>query len=194
MHLEQQRGRRADGAFVVGEAGPVGRADLDDLRPRGGEDLRDAERAADLDQLAARDDDLAPRASAARASSRAAALLLVTRAASAPVSVGEQPFEAAGALAAAAGREIDLEVAGGGLKGRQPRRDLRGQRRTPEVGVQEDPGGVQHPAQGRSEPRLETEAEALRKPLEPVAELRARRAAPPPAPAGAPRARRALGW
>ena len=49
----------ADRVRVVGEAGAVGRPDLDQPGSGLGEDVRDPEGAADLDQLAAADDDLA---------------------------------------------------------------------------------------------------------------------------------------
>ena len=58
---------RTDRALVVGEPGAVRGADLDQPRARRGEDLGDPEGAADLDQLAARDHDLAARRRARRA-------------------------------------------------------------------------------------------------------------------------------
>ena len=87
VRAQDRAGALAERRRVVGQARAVGGADLD--QPRAGlrDDLGDAEAAADLDQLAARDDDLAPRpASAAAASSTAAAQLLTASAASAPVS------------------------------------------------------------------------------------------------------------
>ena len=45
--------------LVIGKLGLVGGADLDQPRRARGHDVGDAERAADLDQLAARDDDFA---------------------------------------------------------------------------------------------------------------------------------------
>ena len=45
---------------VVGQARAVGRPDLDEARAGLGDDLGDAEAAADLDELAARDDQVAP--------------------------------------------------------------------------------------------------------------------------------------
>ena len=73
------RSRRSRVRFVV----PTSTSRAPGLR----HDLGDPERAADLDQLPARDDDLAPApASAAAASSTAAAQLLTASAASAPVS------------------------------------------------------------------------------------------------------------
>ena len=51
---------RARRLGVVGQAGAVRGADLDQARAGLGDDLRDPEAAADLDELAARDDELAP--------------------------------------------------------------------------------------------------------------------------------------
>src|SRR5581483_11455675 len=59
VHAQEERSLRADRALVVGGPRPVGRPDLDQPRARAGEDVRDAEAVADLDQLAARDDHLA---------------------------------------------------------------------------------------------------------------------------------------
>ena len=78
---------RPDRRLVVGGPGAVRRADLDEARAGAREHVGDAEAAADLDQLAARDDHLAARRRARRArAARAAALLLTTSASSAPVS------------------------------------------------------------------------------------------------------------
>ena len=60
MHAEQEGGSVADCALVVFEARAVRRADLDEAGPRAREHLGDAEAVADLDQLAARDDNVAP--------------------------------------------------------------------------------------------------------------------------------------
>ena len=64
--LSKQSGVRTDRALVVARVGLVRRADLDELRARQREDLGQPERAADLDQLAARDDDLLVRSRAPR--------------------------------------------------------------------------------------------------------------------------------
>ena len=60
MHPHQRGRVGPDRALVVGDPGPVRRPDLDQARTRGRQDLGDPERAADLDQLPARDDHLAP--------------------------------------------------------------------------------------------------------------------------------------
>ena len=56
---QQRRRVGAEGALVVGDAGDVGGADLPEDSAADDQDFRDAEAAADLDELAARDDDLA---------------------------------------------------------------------------------------------------------------------------------------
>ena len=61
VHAQERRRPIADRRRIVGGAGPVGRADLAQDRARLRHDVRHAEAAADLDQLAARDDHFAPR-------------------------------------------------------------------------------------------------------------------------------------
>jgi hypothetical protein len=60
MHAQQQRGLVSDGAGVIGGAGAIGGAHLDQFRAALGHDIGHAEAAADLDELTARDDHLAP--------------------------------------------------------------------------------------------------------------------------------------
>ena len=59
MHAEQHSRLRPDRPLVVGRARAVRRPDLDEPRARAREHVGNAEAVADLDQLAARDDDLA---------------------------------------------------------------------------------------------------------------------------------------
>ena len=59
MHAEDGGRVRRDRPLVVAGVGLVGRAHLDELHAAGRHDVGQAERAADLDQLPARDDDLA---------------------------------------------------------------------------------------------------------------------------------------
>ena len=58
VHLQEHAGIGADGVGVVLEMGAVGGADLAQGGAGAAHDVGDAELAADLDQLAARDDDL----------------------------------------------------------------------------------------------------------------------------------------
>ena len=59
MHLEQERGCRTDGRQIIRGMRAIGCPNLNELRARAGHDVRHAERAADLDQLAARHDGFA---------------------------------------------------------------------------------------------------------------------------------------
>ncbi len=54
MHLHQRGGVGADRAFVIRRVGAVGRADFDEPRARAAHHVGHAERAANLDQFAAR--------------------------------------------------------------------------------------------------------------------------------------------
>ena len=60
MDLHDRRGVGTDRRGVVLEMRAIGGADLDQSAAGAGHDVGNAEGAADLDQLAARDDDLAP--------------------------------------------------------------------------------------------------------------------------------------
>src|SRR5437764_12600446 len=60
VDAEEEGGLRPDRALVVGGARPVRRPDLDEAPARACEHLRDPEAVADLDQLAAPDDDGPP--------------------------------------------------------------------------------------------------------------------------------------
>ena len=60
VDAQEQRGVRPDRALVVGGARAVRRPDLDEAGAGAGEHVGDAEAVADLDQLAARDEHLAP--------------------------------------------------------------------------------------------------------------------------------------
>jgi hypothetical protein len=58
VHLHQQAGARADGGFEIPRVAAVGAADFDEPGARALHDVGHPEGAADLDQLAPRDDDL----------------------------------------------------------------------------------------------------------------------------------------
>ena len=61
MDLENHGRIGRDGALVVAQMRAVGGPDLDELGTRGRHDIRDAEAATDLDELATADDDLLAR-------------------------------------------------------------------------------------------------------------------------------------
>ena len=60
VHAQEHRGRVRQRALVVGDPGPVRRADLDEAGARAGEHVGDPEPVSDLHELPARDDDVTP--------------------------------------------------------------------------------------------------------------------------------------
>src|SRR5579871_2318842 len=86
MHAHQHARFIADRAFIVFDLRAIRGAYFAKHCPAFRHDFRNAEAVSDFDQLAARDDCLAPFARAARTNRTAAAQLFTTIAASAPVS------------------------------------------------------------------------------------------------------------
>jgi hypothetical protein len=144
MDLQEQRRVAVDRRLVVAQVRAVGGADLDQAHARRRHDLGHAERAADLDQLAARHDRRPtlrePREheqhrgrvvvhdQRARRAGQQTQLVLDRRTARAALAAGEVEFE----IAVAARRDLDRA------------RGTRRERRTSEVGVQRDSGRIDH--------------------------------------------------
>ena len=126
----------------------VGGADLDQACAGARHDVGHAEGAADLDQLAARDDHLAARRPARSApAARRPALLLTAVAASAPVSRHSQRRDVVVALAAPAAVAEVVFQRGRRAHGLDRRLDrLLGQQRAAEIGVQDRAGEVEDAA------------------------------------------------
>ena len=147
VHAQHGARLRPERLRVVGRARAVGRADLAQPRARALDDLGDAEAVADLDQLTARDDDLAPAGlRREREHERGGAVVDAERRLGAG-QLADQRGDVILARAAPARREIELEIRvarGDRLHVRE--RGL-GQRRPAEVRVQDDAGGVEHRAQ-----------------------------------------------
>ena len=186
VDAQEQRRLRPDRALVVGRARSVRRPDLDEPRARAGEHVRDPEAVADLDQLAARDDDLAAlRERGEREQHRGRVVVDDDR----RLGAGEpaqQRRQVILARAAGAGGEVVLEV-GVAARGRDPLERRLGERRAAEVRVHEHAGGVQDAAERRPPRRGELHVEprradrpARRRPGSPRARARARPARPRP--------------
>ena len=138
----QRGGVRADGAFVVGQAGDVRGADLAEDGPADGHDFGDAEAAADLDELAAGDDHFLARGQGTQNDHRGGGVV-VDRGGRLRPGQPANPF-ADGVLArrSLAGFQVhfQVEIAAGRFVSRAGRR--LGHRRPAQVGVQDDAGGV----------------------------------------------------
>jgi hypothetical protein len=149
VHLEQRRGVGPDRLFVVREVRAVRGADLAQAAARGLEDLGDAERAADLDQLAARHDHLASCRERVERQEHRARVVVHRRRGLGAGDAAQQRLEVRVALAALARLEVVFQI--GRRSGRRDDRvdgDFR-QERAPEIGVQHRPGKVEYAPQRR---------------------------------------------
>ena len=154
VNAEDGGGVLGDGVGVVGGSGAVGGADFDERGPGVAEDVGDAEAAADLDGLSAGDDHFTSRRVGGAVSGHGEVEgggVVVDGDAGLSAGQGlERRLEVVGAGASGAGVEVVLEVGvsagcirhgdGGGFRDRG----------ASEVGVDDDSGGVDDAAQGRS--------------------------------------------
>ncbi|OQC35601.1 MAG: hypothetical protein BWX64_02387 [Acidobacteria bacterium ADurb.Bin051] len=155
VDLEEERGLGGQRPFVVGEPGPVRRPDLHEPGAGGGEDLGDPERAADLDELAARDDHLPPGGEGREHEHERRRVVVDDQP---RLGAGQRREQGAGPgvpVAAPAAREVELEVAAGVEEPGEGRGHAPGERRPAEVRVQEHAARVEHPAQRGAELRGE---------------------------------------
>ncbi len=151
VHLEDRPGARADRVAVVRQARLVRRADLAQLAARRREDVGHAERAADLDQLAARDDDLLVAGQRAQREHDRGGVVVHDDEAGVGKQLGHQIVEVTEPVSPAALFESVFEV-GVVLRGHgQAGRGFGGQDRPPEVGVDDHAGRVDHPARPRNQ-------------------------------------------
>ena len=132
---------------------PVGRADLAQHGAAAQHDVGDAELAADLDELAAGDDDLLAMGERLQREQDGRRVVVHDQRVLGAGEPPQQPLHVAVAGAALLGGEIELEVRVGGRHRRHPLERLRAQQRAAEVGVQHDAGGIDDRPQ-REQPRL----------------------------------------
>ena len=146
MDLEDEAGIRPDRGLVVLEVGAVGGADLRQQRAGAGHDVRHAKGAADLDQLAARDDRPPPQAQRVEDEQDGRGIVVDHGRVLGPGQLAQEAAKVIVALAAPAGREVELERQGAahGLDRGLDRRF--GEQRPAEIGVQHGAGEVEHRA------------------------------------------------
>ena len=154
MDPQEQRRLGANRALVVGGTGPVGRPDLDEVCARPLEHVRNPEAVADLDQLAARDEDLAPLRERGQCEQHSGGVVVHDQGRRGP----GQPAQEAGDVilprAACALAKVVLEVRVGAAHLDRPLERRRGERRSAEVRVEDHAGRVQHPPQVRARSSL----------------------------------------
>ena len=147
MDAEQQRRSLVDRALVVGGARPVRRPDLDEPRARACEHVGDAEPVADLDQLAARDDHVAPFGERSEREQQGARVVVHDERGFGAGEPAQDRGDVILARAAPSFGEVVLEirVAAGRLDRALERGG--GERRAAEVRVDDHPRRVEHPAE-----------------------------------------------
>ena len=161
MHAQEQRRLRPDRALVVGRARPVRRPDLDEARARAREHVGDAEAVADLDQLAARDDDLATLGQRCEREQERGRVVVDDERGLGAGEPAQQRREVVLARAARAAREVVLEVRVAGRPRATRSSAACGQRRAAEVRVHEHARRVEHAAQSRPPRRRELRRQPL---------------------------------
>jgi len=151
--MDPQDGRRPraalEGSRVVAQVGAVGGADLDQPGAALLQDLGDPERAADLDQLAARHQHLAAGGQGGERHQHGGGAIVDHQRRLGAGEAGEPALDPGAALTAPPGGEVELEtrVAPRHLLERRARRGR--QRGAAEIGVEHHTGGVEHPPQRR---------------------------------------------
>ncbi len=153
VDLQDQGRAGGEGAAVVREVGPVGRADLEELDTGPLHHCRDAKGPADLDQLAPGHDDGPAHREGVQRQQQGGRIVVDDMGRLGPGEQRELGGEPAQARAATTGLEVELEarvaLCGPGDSG--PGRG--GERGAAQVGVQQDAGGVQDPSRmGRGQP------------------------------------------
>ncbi len=131
--------------------GAVGRADLDQGRAGGGHHLGHAEGAADLDELATRDQDLAVAGQRGDRQQHRGGVVVDHRRRLGAGQRAQQLLDQAVAVAAAAGGEVVLEVVRRGHRRQHLGQRSVGQQRAAEVGVDHGAAQVEHAAHPRRE-------------------------------------------
>ena len=142
VHLEQQRRVRSDRAPVVLGMRPIRRPDFDEPGAGRFDHVRQPERAADLDQLAPRDEDLAAAGQRLDRQHQRAGVVVDREG---RFGAGEQR-ELAGdgiqPVAAATGREVQLQIPVVRRRARGRRGGRRRQQRATEIGMERDAGRI----------------------------------------------------
>ena len=149
VHAKEDCRLGADRLLVVGRARSVRRSDLDEASAGPGEHVRDPEAVTDLDQLAARDEDVAPLGERGQCEQHRRRVVVHDERGLGPGQPAQDPGDVVLPGAARAGAEVVLEV-------RVAAADLahavesRFRERSPaEIRVHDDAGGVQRPPEPR---------------------------------------------
>ena len=142
MDLEEQRRVRPDGLGVVAQVRAIGRTHLAQAGPAPQHDVGDAELPADLDQLAPRHHDLAAAGQRLEGQEDGRGVVVDDQRV---LGAGEAPQETVHvgvARSAFLGHEIQLQIAVGRGDRRHPGDRGVAEEGAAEIGVENDPGGI----------------------------------------------------
>ena len=147
MHPQDCARRVANRERVVADSRAVRRADLAETRAGLRHDIRHAEAAANLHQLAARDQHLSSARQCRQHQQRRSGAVVDDDRRFGARDVAQQPFGVHVPSPSLAFGEVVLEVGVSGAERANPFQRRRGQRRASEIRVNDDAGGVDHGAQ-----------------------------------------------
>ena len=163
MDLQEHSRLGADRIAVVVQMRAVGRAHLAQPRAARGHDLRNAKRPADLDELASRDDHLAPRREGVDRQEQGRRGVVHDVRGFRPREQPEQLRDPGRPRAALPGLEVELEIAVARGRLDQALERSTGERRAAEIRVQDHARRVQDPARERRLEASRAEADLLGK-------------------------------
>ena len=155
VDLEDQPGVGGKRGAVVAGVGAVGGADLDDARPGPRHDVGHPEGAADLDQLAARDDRLAALRQRVQGEEHGGGVVVDDGGVLGAGQLDEEVAQDRVALAALAAVEVELERERVAHRGHRGLDRLLGEEGAAEVGVEHGAGEVEDRAHLRARGRVE---------------------------------------
>ncbi len=161
VHAQEQRRLRPDRGLVVGRPRAVRRPDLDEAGSRAGENVRDPEPVADLDQLAARDDHLAAVRERGEGEHDGRRVVIDDERRLGSRQPSQDPGRVILPRAAPTGREVVLEVRVAARHLLHPCERGVWKRRPAEVRVDDDAGGVEEASKLRAPSRRELGADPL---------------------------------
>ena len=155
VHAQEHRRRRRHRSHVIGDPRPVRRADLAQQRARLAHHVGNAEAAADFDQLASRDDDLAARRQAGEDQHDRGGVVVDDQRGFGAGDRRDQRFGVHGPRSARTLLEVVFEIAVAARERGDPLDGRVAERRASQVGVDDDAGRVDDgpaaiPAPGRS--------------------------------------------
>ena len=144
VDLHQQGGARTQGCGVIREVGAIGGAHFDELGARAPHDVGKPERAADLDELPARDQHLAPIREHAQHQQHGGRVVVHDHGRFGAGELAQQLLDQRITLATPAGFQIELQIYRRGQRLRHGTHGLLGQQRAAEIGVQHRTGEIEH--------------------------------------------------